>query len=76
MKVGEAYEDGSRSDALTFGKGTDGGYVLKNSQVIFKLFLLIEFFLSFITPNKTLLIKKLKNFRITGLLRWQQFYQR
>jgi len=34
MKVGEASEDGSRSDALTFGKGTDGGYVLKNSQVI------------------------------------------
>lgn len=33
MKVGEAFEDGSRSDALTFGMGTDGGYVLKNSQV-------------------------------------------
>lgn len=33
MKVGEAYEDGSKSDALTFGLGTDGGYVLKNAQV-------------------------------------------
>jgi hypothetical protein len=33
MKVGEAYEDGNRSDALTFGMGTDGGYVLKNEKV-------------------------------------------
>jgi len=38
MKVGEAYEDGSRSDALTFGMGTDGGYVLKNTHVSFKSF--------------------------------------
>jgi hypothetical protein len=44
MKVGEAYEDGSKSDALTFGLGTDGGYVLKNNQVnlnaLFKKFII------------------------------------
>ena len=37
MKIGEAYEDGTSSDALTFGLGTDGGYILKNEKV--KLFL-------------------------------------
>lgn len=47
MKIGESFEDGTASEALTFGLGTDGGYVLKNSQVknsplfwiIFKLIL-------------------------------------
>ncbi len=34
-RIGEAFEDGSASEALTFGLGTDGGYVLKNDKVLF-----------------------------------------
>jgi len=33
MRIGEAYEDGTAADALTFGMGTDGGYILKNEKV-------------------------------------------
>lgn len=33
MRIGEAYEDGTSADALTFGMGTDGGYILKNEKV-------------------------------------------